>query len=51
MDLIDARGHVRIKLMVRVPGLSIKVEWKPNLKLDTCPTIDALNWRLRQLGY
>lgn len=51
MNLIDARGYVRIKLMVRVPGLSIKVEWRPKLELDSCPTIDALNWRLQQLGY
>lgn len=51
MKLIDARAVVNIRLMVVVPGLSIKAEWKPNLKFDACPEIAGLVGRLKALGY
>lgn len=51
MQLVDARPVVKIRLMVRVPGLPIKVEWKVKPELDTCPEIAGLVGRLKKLGY
>jgi hypothetical protein len=33
---MDARHIVNIKLTVMIPGLSVRVAWRPNPRFDSC---------------